>query len=95
MALEQFIKKHEKSEPRLVKWAGENIPEGFAVYSRPEDLHKKLRTSNLIERHNKELKRRTKVIGVFPNEASCLRLITAKLMELDEEWMGRRYWKLA
>lgn len=95
VALEHFIKKHEKSEPKLVKWAEENIPEGFAVYSRPEDLHKKLRTSNLIERHNKELKRRTKVIGVFPNEASCLRLITAKLMELDEEWMGRRYWKLA
>jgi putative transposase len=95
VALEHFIKKHEKSEPKLVKWAEENIPEGFAVYSRPEDLHKKLRTSNLIERHNKELKRRTKVIGVFPNEASCLRLITAKLMELDEEWMGRRYWKPA
>jgi MFS family permease len=51
-----------------------------------------LRTTNGLERVNRELKRRTRVVGIFPNEASCLRLVSALLMELSEEWeTGRAY----
>jgi transposase-like protein len=45
-----------------------------------------------LERVNKEIKRRTRVVGIFPNEAACLRLISAHLMEIDEEWQtGKAY----
>ena len=58
----------------------------------PRSLHKKLRTSNLIERMNQELKRRSNVVGVFPNEASCLRLLSAVALEIHENWLtGRRF----
>ena len=51
-----------------------------------------LRTTNGLERLNKEVRRRTAVVGIFPNEASCLRLVTALLMETSEEWeLGRAY----
>lgn len=92
MMLNSFVKKYSISEPKLAKWAEENIPEGFLVYQLPPGIRKKFRTSNLIERMNQEIKRRTHIIRVFPNEESCLRLITAILMEIHEDWIsGRRY----
>ncbi|HQE50040.1 MAG TPA: transposase, partial [Fervidobacterium sp.] len=58
----------------------------------PKKHGKRLRTTNLMERVNKELKRRTKVAGVFPNEESLLRLVGSILMDINEEWVtGRRY----
>ena len=73
----------------------ENIPEGLTIFSFPQEHWKKLRTSNLAERVNKEIKRRTKIVGIFPNCDSCLRLVTALLVEIDEEWaLGRAYLKL-
>lgn len=70
----------------------ENIPEGFTVYALPEAHHRRLRTSNAIERVNQELKRRTRVASLFPNEASLLRLATALLCELSNEWLtGKIY----
>ena len=69
-----------------------NLPEGFAVFDFHPEHWKKLRTSNLAERVNKEIKRRTKIVGIFPNCDSCLRLVTALLVEMDEEWtQGRGY----
>ena len=69
-----------------------NISEGFTIFDFPQDHWKKLRTSNLAERVNKEIKRRTKIVGIFPNCNSCLRLVTALLVEMDEEWVqGRNY----
>jgi transposase-like protein len=69
-----------------------NIPEGFTVFDFPQAHWKKLRTSNLAERVNKEIKRRTKIVGIFPNCNSCLRLVTALLVEMDEEWgQSRNY----
>jgi transposase-like protein len=50
-----------------------------------------MRTTNMLERQNQELKRRTRVIRVFPHEQSCLRLVAALLMETNQEWMGRIY----
>ena len=88
------IEKYNTSAPKLSIWMEENIKEGLTVFEFPEEHWKKLRTSNLAERVNKEIKRRTKVVGIFPNEASCLRLVSAILIEMDEEWMqGKRYLK--
>jgi transposase-like protein len=61
------------------------------VYVLPEAHRKRLRTTNLLERENQELKRRTRVVRVFPNEQSCLRLVCALLMETNQEWMERLY----
>jgi len=80
------------TEPKLVEWAEANIPEGFNVFNLPKQLRKKLRTSNLIERMNQELKRRSRVVRIFPNEAACLRLLSAVALEIHEDWStGRRY----
>ena len=58
----------------------------------PKRHWKRIRTTNMVERVNRELKRRTKVVGVFPNEESLLRLVGSILMDINEEWVtGRRY----
>ena len=70
---------------------GEQI---LGVYALPEARQKRMRTTNLLERQNQELKRRTKVIRVFPHQQSCLRLISALLMETNQEWTGRIYLRM-
>lgn len=83
---------YETAAPDLAAWAETALPEGLAVFTVPEPHRKRLRTSNAIERVNKEIKRRTRVATLFPNEASCLRLVTAVAMEISEDWQtGRRY----
>ena len=58
----------------------------------PECIRRRLRTTNAVERLNREIRRRERVIGIFPNEESALRLIGAVLMEIDESWTtGNRY----
>ena len=90
--LQDTIKKYEKSASRLANWMEANIPEGLTVFSFPEKHQRRLRTTNMLENLNKEIKRRTRVVTIFPNEASCLRLISAFLMEKSEEWQtGRKY----
>lgn len=90
--LERTVEKYRKLASRLAEWLEQNIPEGLTVYGLPEAHRRLLRTSNGLERVNKEIKRRTRVVGIFPNEASCLRLVSALLMELDDEWqMARAY----
>lgn len=84
--LADFVKAYAKSAPRLAAWAEQNIPEGLAVFSFPEATRKRLRTSNMCETLNSQIKRRTRVVGLFPNEASLLRLVTGVLMEISEEW---------
>ena len=81
-----------KSAPKLAAWMEENIPQGFAVYALPAAHQRRMRTSNAIERVNQELKRRTRVASLFPNEASLLRLISALLNEMSDEWLtGKIY----
>jgi len=88
----KVIKRYEKKAPKFAKWLEDNIEEGFTVFKLPRPLWRKLRTSNGLERLNREIKRRTRVATLFPNEASCLRLITAVLQEINEEWVtGRSY----
>lgn len=78
--------------PKLADWAEANVPEGFAVFELPAAHRTRLRTTNGLERINRELKRRTRVATLFPNAASCLRLVSALLTEFDEEWMtGKTY----
>jgi transposase-like protein len=86
------VKKYAQSAPRLSEWMEANVYQGLTVMSFPVEHHKKLRTTNLNERVNRELKRRTRVVGIFPNGASLLRLATAVLIEIDEDWRsGARY----
>lgn len=90
--LKRVTDKYRKSAPKLATWIEENIPEGLTVFRVPSSHRRRLRTSNMLERLNRELKRRTRVATLFPNEASLLRLITAVLMEQSEEWeTGKRY----
>jgi transposase-like protein len=90
--LQATIQKYATSVPRLSAWMEENLAEGFTVFDFPLEHRRSIRTTNSLERVNKEIKRRTRVVGVFPNESSCLRLVTALLMETSEEWqIGKRY----
>jgi putative transposase len=90
--LQLTIEKYKTGAPRLSAWMEANLAEGFTFFSFPQEHWKKLRTSNLAERVNKEIKRRTKIVGIFPNCNSCLRLVTALLIEMDEEWdQGRNH----
>ncbi|WP_459890663.1 IS256 family transposase [Desulfothermus okinawensis] len=93
--LSQFVKHYAEAAPRLATWAEENIPEGFTVFRFPEEHRRRIRTSNMVERLNREINRRTRVVGIFPNSASCLRLVSAVLMEISEEWeQGRIYLRM-
>lgn len=70
----------------------ENLAKGFTVFDFPLEHRRTIRTTNSLEQIDKEIRRRTKVVGVFPNEASCLRLVSALLMEISEEWqIGKHY----
>ena len=90
--LERTVSKYRPLASKLAAWLEDNLPEGFAVFGLPEGHRRLLRTTNGLERVNQELKRRTRVVGIFPNEASCLRLVSALLMETSEEWeAGRAY----
>ncbi len=84
--LQLAVQKYEKSAPQLARWMEENVPAGLTVLGLPAAHRKRLRTTNLLERLNKEVKRRTRVATLFPNEASLLRLASAVLMETSEEW---------
>ena len=86
--LERWAAKH----PKLTAWVEEQIEETFTFYRLPHTHHKHLKSTNLLERFNQELKRRSLVVRIFPNDASCLRLIRALAAEQHEEWLdGARY----
>ena len=84
--LDHFIQRYHAAAPKLASWAETALPEGFAVFDLPDQHRKRLRTTNVLERVNKEIKRRTRVATLFPNETSCLRLVTAVVMEISDEW---------
>lgn len=93
--VKQICEKYSKSAPKFVKWLEENIEDGFTIFAFPRSYWRKLRTSNPLERVNREVKRRTRVATLFPNEASCLRLVSAVLREIHEDWViGRVYLKM-
>lgn len=85
-ALDEAVAKYASTAPKLANWMEENLPEGFTVFNLAEPLRKRLRTSNMCESLNSSIKRRTRVVGLFPNEASLQRLVTAVIMEISEGW---------
>lgn len=90
--LDLAVRKYAQPAPKLANWLERNLPQGLTVFDLPPEHRRRLRTNNLLERLNRELKRRTRVATLFPNEASLLRLATAVLMETDDEWQtGREY----
>lgn len=90
--LEQTMTRYKKKAPSLANWMEKNIPEGFTVYGIPAAHRRRLRSTNLLEWLNKEILRRTRVATLFPNEESLLRLVSAVLVEISEEWeTGKRY----
>ncbi len=86
--LSAMEKQYKQSAPRLSSWLVENVAEGLTVFAYPKQQQCRLRTSNVSERINRELKRRTRVVSIFPNPASLERLVTAVLMEIDEDWQS-------
>jgi putative transposase len=90
--LQTAIQKYATSAPRLSAWLEADLAEGFTVFDFPLEHRRSIRTTNSLERVNEEIRRRTRVVGVFPNAGSCLRLVSALLMEYSEEWqIGKRY----
>jgi transposase-like protein len=90
--LSRTIEKYRKPAPKLASWMAQAIPEGLTIFDLPETHRRRLRTTNVLERLNRELKRRTAVATLFPNEASLLRLVTAMVAEVSDEWeIGRAY----
>ena len=79
------------THPKVADFLDTHGEEILAVYALPEDHRKRMRTTNMLERFNEEIKRRTRVIRIFPNEQSCIRLISALAMEENENWMERKY----
>lgn len=93
--LEITVEKYSTKASRLAAWMEDSLPEGFAVFSLPVAHRRRLRSTNMVERLNREIKRRTRVATLFPNESSLLRLVSAILMEVSEEWeSGKTYLKI-
>ena len=88
--LRQMTARYQKSAPALANWLEENVPEALTVLGCPPPHRRRLRTTNSLERLNREIKRRTRVATLFPNEASLLRLVSAVLSEISDEWETQR-----
>jgi putative transposase len=84
--LKKMVSAYRKSAPELVAWLEQNVPESFTVFALPKEHRLYLRTSNAAERLNQEIKRRTRVARIFPNPKSLLRLVTARLCEISDDW---------
>lgn len=92
MAIKRVASRYARSAPEFVTWLEENVREGLTCYQFPEGHRRRIRTTNGVERVNREVKRRTRVATLFPNKESALRLVTGVLMEIHEEWVtGKRY----
>jgi putative transposase len=90
LRLKEIVAHYAPAAPKLSAWMESHLPQGFTVFALPRAHQTRLRTSNALERVNQELKRRTRVAGIFPNEASLLRLVTALLAEMNDDWLTYR-----
>jgi putative transposase len=90
--LDKTVEKYSNTASRLSEWMATSISEGLTVFAFPAAFRKQLRTTNGLERLHREVRRRARVVSIFPNPASCLRLVWAILAETSEEWLtGRTY----
>src|SRR3546814_782126 len=85
--LAAWLAKWQGKYPKLTAWVEDNIEETLSYYRLPLQHHKHRKSTNMLERLNQEIKRRTHVVWIFPNEASCLRLIRALAVEFHEAWL--------
>src|SRR5689334_4901836 len=85
--LAAWLKKWSGRYPKLCDWVENNIEETLTFYRLPRQHHKNLKSTNLLERLNEEIKRRTLVVRIFPNTAACLRLVRALAVEMHENWI--------
>lgn len=88
--LNRVLEEYGEKAPKAVKVLEEGFEDATAVLALPEPLRRKLRTTNSVERLNEEIRRRERVIRIFPNRESALRLLGALLMEIDEGWSSHR-----
>ena len=90
--LARTVAKYKQSASRLSEWMANNLPQGLTVFAFPAAWRRLLRTTNGVERLHREVRRRARVVSIFPNSASCLRLVSAVLAEISDEWLtGRLY----
>lgn len=80
------VESYRKSAPKLAAWIDDNVAEGLTIFEFPEHQRRNLRTTNLLENLNREVRRRTRVATIFPNDASLLRLVSAVLVEVSDGW---------
>ena len=86
------LEKYRKRAPEFAEWLDKNIDEGLTVFQFTQEHRKRIRTSNGMERLNREVKRRTRVAVLFPNKESALRLVTGVIIEIHEDWVtGKQY----
>jgi putative transposase len=91
-AAEELADRWRESHPKVAEHIEEHMEECLACLSFPESHRRRIRTTNGLERFNQEIKRRSRVVRIFPNRQACLRLVTALAVETSEEWLtGRRY----
>lgn len=94
--LAAWLARWQATYPGLCDWAEENIAETLTFYRLPREHHKHLKSTNMLERFNEEIRRRTRVVRIFPNRESCLRLIRALAVETHEGWLEEhRYLNMA
>jgi putative transposase len=90
--IKAWLAKWQSKYPKLCDWVEDNIEETLTYYRLPLAHHKHMKSTNMLERFNQEIKRRTHVVRIFPNMASCLRLVRALAVETHENWLeGTRY----
>ena len=85
--LSAWLQKWQQKYPKLCNWVEDNIDETLSFYKLPLQHHKHLKSTNMLERLNEEIKRRTHVVRIFPNAESCLRLVRALAIESHENWI--------
>ena len=94
--LARWLAKWQAKHPKLCDWVEENIEETFTYFCLPQQHHKHMKSTNMLERLNQELKRRTHVVRIFPNAEACLRLVRALAVETHENWLEAiRYLNMA
>ena len=90
--LARWLNKWQDKYPKLTQWVEDNLEETLTFYRLPRQHHKHLKSTNMLERFNQEIKRRTTVVRIFPDDAACLRLVRALAVETHENWLeGTRY----
>ena len=89
------VEQYRDRNPELADWMETNLPEGFTVFRFARSTWRRIRTNNGLENLNRQIRRRTRVVGIFPNTESALRLITAVVEEIHEDWLiGKQYLSL-